>query len=1012
MVEQRHLRSVQHLVGFGRDAALAVDVERRQHAAQPFERIRRDEAAAVPAIVHDQRLLVQLAIELPHELLQPERLHIRHVDIADLATGQLVHHGAVVRDPRRLAQRQFLRDRLDQNVARGPGRRVGDGQVDRHLGIGKLQQAVGIGRRAQLRAVDRQHIVARLDRQTGLGQRAAIILAGIVAGIDRRQPIAPRRRIQRPIDPQQRGMDLRPGIAIVAAADIGVRVADLALDLADQVIEILTRAQLRQQFGVAVVDRRPIGAVHRPREEHVARQPPGIAVHLRPFGARIDQHSHMAEVEHFAAVVVLGRVFLGIEDSEVLAMLDQHPLAIERQRIGIDILGHGLDLARLKIEEAQRRRLAFQRAIDHADRLAQEEHALAACIHRDNVRGIDRQRHRARHHAIEIDVDRRDRRRLVRRGGLVGLGPGLFALRLGGLGGALARIGIGAAVRLVRARGHGGWRGGRQRDRIDARGLHRGEIEFEIGHRRRLVAVGDEVEVLAIGRPDRAIIDLAAIAEPRRAPRGDLVEIEIPPAVGRAHAIGDPAPVGREALVVDLAQLVLRDLLRRRAGGADDPQRMRAIAERQRLAIGREGRAIKIATGEMGQQPFGAPFRRADRDLLVAVGIGGIGDQLAVGRPGGMVFIDARRAGQVARRAVFGRHAEDIAARRKQRPLAVGRQRIVELAGGIAEAQRALDVGDARAGAGIVVGHGHRHFAELLARQIDAVELAALLESDGIAAERREIDVVIGEVGDLARLPGIEIIGPDVGAAMRILVREIIDVPAIPHRRGVGARPIGDLSQRLGVEIIGKDLLGQTAVIPLPGAEVAEDAVIGDAVTVGPIGGKAHRAVDRQRRWRATRDRHLPHLLDPAVPLVALGQVDDRAGIGGPGHHHVVRAVAPAGARLHRRMPGQPPRRAAAGRDHPDVGAGLARLGIGDPAPVGRDARHHVLPRPAGHPHGGAAGPGDGPDVAIRHEHDAIAVRLRIARQGRHRRRRQRGRQEQSQEPGRDHALPLSVLYG
>src|ERR1022692_4271271 len=48
------------------------------------------------------------------------------------------------------------------------------------------------------------------------------------------------------------------GLAVVPAADVGVRVADLADHPADQVVEVLARAQKRQQPGVVVVHGLPV----------------------------------------------------------------------------------------------------------------------------------------------------------------------------------------------------------------------------------------------------------------------------------------------------------------------------------------------------------------------------------------------------------------------------------------------------------------------------------------------------------------------------------------------------------------------------------------------------------------------------------------------------------------------------------------------------------------------------------------------------------------------------------
>ncbi len=202
VVHQRDHGSVQHRFRLGLDAALAVGSQRNQHPAQPLQCERCDEAAAVPAVVEDHGLFAELRIELAHELLDTELFHVAHVDVAHPSTGQLVDERPVVLDPGRLAQRKLLADRLDREVATRAFRARRHDQIDRRVGIRQLQQGVRIGRRAQLRAVDREHVVAGLHVETGLGDRTAVVVARVVAGVDPGEAIAPRRRVERPVDAQ------------------------------------------------------------------------------------------------------------------------------------------------------------------------------------------------------------------------------------------------------------------------------------------------------------------------------------------------------------------------------------------------------------------------------------------------------------------------------------------------------------------------------------------------------------------------------------------------------------------------------------------------------------------------------------------------------------------------------------------------------------------------------------------------------------------------------------------
>ena len=167
------------------------------------------------------------------------------------------------------------------------------------------------------------------------------------------------------------------------------------------------------------------------------------------------------------------------------------------------------------------------------------------------------------------------------------------------------------------------------------------------------------------------------------------------------------------------------------------------------------------------------------------------------------------------------------------------------------------------------------------------------------------------------RLQGRRVQHPDVGAAVRVLIGKIIDAIAVPHRRGVGAGPARQLFELLRIEVVGEDLLSEAAVVALPGAEVSKDAVVGDRVAVGPVAHQADRTIDRHAGRQPARDGDLIEVLDPAVPLIALGQIDDVLRVRCPGDHHVVRPVAASRAGLGRRMEGQALRGAALRQEPP-----------------------------------------------------------------------------------------------
>ena len=333
---------------------------------------------------------------------------------------------------------------------------------------------------------------------------------------------------------------------------------------------------------------------------------------------------------------------------------------------------------------------------------------------------------------------------------------------------------------------------------------------------------------------------------------------------------------------------------------------------------------------------------------------------------------------------MLGRHAEDVAAGGEQGPLAVRRQAKVGLLGDVDVAYGRADTDHARAGAGAVVRHADRKLVQGLRRQVEHIEVSALLEGDGPGragvAERGEVDVIVGEVGDLAELLAVEVIDPDVGATVAVPVGEEIDAPASPHRRGVGALPVGDPGQDVAVEVVGEHVLRQAAVIAFPGAEIAEDPGVGDAVAVRAVGHEAG-AVERHLGGQAAGERHAEGQRDPAVPSLASGQEDDGLAVRRPGDHHVVRT--PAGRRLlgDVGVEGQAPRRTALCGDDIDVPVALHAGGIGDPLAIRGVARHQVLARVGGQPAGDAASAVDHPEIAVRHEDDRVAMLVREAHQ-------------------------------
>ena len=194
--------------------------------------------------------------------------------------------------------------------------------------------------------------------------------------------------------------------------------------------------------------------------------------------------------------------------------------------------------------------------------------------------------------------------------------------------------------------------------------------------------------------------------------------------------------------------------------------------------------------------------------------------------------------------------------------------------------------------------------------------------------------------------------------------------------------PVGELGQHLGCEVVGVDLGGEAAVVALPGAEVAERAGERDRMPVRAVGEEAL-AVERQRGREPTRERHGKGAAGRGVPGRPARHEHDVAAVRRPGQHQVVRPPAHGSIRNDIGMEGEPPRRAAGGGDDVDVLVALVGRGVGDPAPVGREARHDVLAGIGGEPDRRAARPRHAPEIAGGDEDHVVAVDGRVAQQQR-----------------------------
>jgi len=171
-------------------------------------------------------LLAHLGIEGLVELAQAVAPHVRDVEVAHPAAGELLHPLPVPAYPVEVAQVRLGADRPDEHLLRFlQGGTAVEGQLD---GMAELaaQQAVGVVTAIQVGAVDRQQVVADVGVDPDLGQRRAVALLVVLPLENAGDPVAASLPVELEFSAQEG--DLRPLRDLeVAPFDIGMGSAEL-----------------------------------------------------------------------------------------------------------------------------------------------------------------------------------------------------------------------------------------------------------------------------------------------------------------------------------------------------------------------------------------------------------------------------------------------------------------------------------------------------------------------------------------------------------------------------------------------------------------------------------------------------------------------------------------------------------------------------------------------------------------------------------------------------------------
>src|SRR5262249_15873116 len=153
-----------------------------------------------------------------------------------------------------------------------------------------------------------------------------------------------------------------------AAADIGMRVAEFADHLAEQVVEVRAIADVLE-FGLVLrAQSLPVVAVHVGGVEVVAIAAPYLAEYLGVLLARIARERESRRVDALAILAVA----VDVVHLVAVAVLHQHLFAIVGELRAVDVLDQRLVLARLYVEGMDLRLEAAVAAVE--ERIAERVH--------------------------------------------------------------------------------------------------------------------------------------------------------------------------------------------------------------------------------------------------------------------------------------------------------------------------------------------------------------------------------------------------------------------------------------------------------------------------------------------------------------------------------------------------------------------------------------------------------------------------------------------------------------
>ena len=236
-------------------------------------------------------------------------------------------------------------------------------------------------------------------------------------------------------------------------------------------------------------------------------------------------------------------------------------------------------------------------------------------------------------------------------------------------------------------------------------------------------------------------------------------------------------------------------------------------------------------------------------------------------------------AGEVARHSFLAGNIEDVAACAEEQAAAVGREcpRVDEI----------FHIANLGTGGIALVAHLYVDFCGFARCGVEFVDVAPVLKHYDASVGAWKFHVVLGEISHLGSGFSHGVVAEQVHGVVAVACEE--NLIANPHGEDVLSYIVGDIIHFPGLGVINPDVVGHTALVVFPGAELAEHAVVGKFLSVGRVAAETAFGQWHLLRHSALGRDGVEASVEARADAVA---IDDILAVAAPAHHHIVGAHA------------------------------------------------------------------------------------------------------------------------